>query len=153
MKPQLFLLSLEPTICAQSYTDEHLIAYIPILTEIMRSVNAEEHPYKRHILSKWCGSKPAYNWVNIFVANMIKEVEFRFSIDTDRMLEDLHTLAKHKSDELPKRWLQLLPNAIQGEPVRAYQEYYRSTQQGATWTRRGAPSWFNTGEQTALNFN
>lgn len=153
MKPQLFLLSLEPAICAQSYTDEHLIAYIPILTEIMRSVNAEVHPYKRHILSKWCGSKSAYNWVNIFVAHMIEELEFRFDIDTDRLLEDLHTLAKYKSNELPKRWLQLIPNAIQGEPVKAYQEYYRSTQQGATWTRRGAPSWFSTGEQTALNFN
>jgi hypothetical protein len=152
MKPQLFLLDLDPAICAQSYTDAHLLAYIPILTEIMRSVDAEVHPYKRHILSKWCGNKAAYNWVNILVAKMIKEAEYRFNIDTDRMLEDLHTLAKHKAEGLPARWLQLIPDAQQGNPVKAYREYYSSTQRGATWTKRQAPSWFNNGEQTAFNF-
>lgn len=153
MKPQLFLLDIDPAICAQSYTDEHLIAYIPILTEIMRATEAEEHPYKRHILTKWCGNNDAYSWVNILVAKMINEAKFRFSLDTDRMLKDLHTLKAKGSSARPKRWLQLLPNAVQGEPIKAYQDYYRNTQQGATWTKRGAPSWFNTGEQTAFNFN
>lgn len=153
MKPQLFLLDLDPKKCAQSYSDAHLIDYIPILTEILRATEAETHPYKRHILARWCGNNDAYSWVNILVAKMISEVNFRFGIDTDRMLEDLHMLKSKGATAKPKRWLQLVPNAIQGEPVKAYQEYYRNTQQGATWTKRGAPSWFNTGEQTAFNFN
>jgi len=155
MRPQVFLLDEDPHQCAEMYSDEHLAASIPVLIEVMRAVHAEKHPFKHHIVTKWCGSDQAYNWVNVLVAKMIKEVHYRFDIDTEQMLEDLHTL-RHKNittKELPKRWLQLVPKAIQGRPVEAYQEFYRTTQQGATWTKRGAPSWFKGPEQSAFTFN
>ena len=153
MKPQLFLLDYDPRVCAQSHTDEHLIACIPILTEIMRAVDAEVHPYKNNIITKWCGNDANYAWVNVLVAKMIKEVQYRFNIDTDQMLDDLHTLKKHDNGIQPKRWLQLLPQAIAGQPVEAYRQYYCNTQLGATWTKRGAPGWFNVAEQSAFAFN
>lgn len=155
MRPQVFLLDEDPHQCAEMYSDEHLVASIPVLIEVMRAVNAEKHPFKHHILTRWCGSEPAYNWVNVLVAKMIKEMHYRFEIDTEQMLEDLHTL-RHKNittKELPKRWLQLVPKAIQGQPIKAYQEFYCNTQQGATWTKRGAPSWFKGPEQSAFTFN
>lgn len=154
MKPQLFLLDLDPRVCAQSYSDEHLIGYVTILTEILRAVDAEVHPYKNNIITKWCGNDAAHSWVNRLIANMIKEIQYRFAgINTDNMLDDLHTLREHKVTALPARWLQLVPKAMSGEPVKAYREYYCETQQFATWTRRGAPSWFVGKEQRAFNFN
>jgi hypothetical protein len=150
MKPQLFILDFDPTTCAQSYTDTHLVEYIPILIEVMRAVDAEKHPFKNHILAKWCGSKSAYNWVNILVAKMIKEAEHRFAVDTEKWLEDLHTLEKRRSDELPSRWLQLIPKPISGKPVEAYQRFYITTQQGSTWTKRQVPKWFTGAVQQSL---
>ncbi len=154
MRPQVYLLDEDPHQCAVMYSDEHLIESIPVLLEVMRAVHADHHPFKHHILTKWCGGYNEYNWLNVLTAQLIKETKFRFGVCPEEYLESLHVLPRLKSTEYkPRRWLQLLPKAIQGQPIKAYQQFYCTAQQGATWTRRGAPSWFKGPEQGTLNFN
>lgn len=152
MKPQLFLLDETPALIAQSYSDTHLVQYIPILTEVMRAVDAERHPYKNHILVKWCGGSAEYTFVNILVAHMIKELAYRFGVDTDLMLDDLHTLKKHTTKATPRRWLQLIPKPIAKEPIKAYRAFYNTEYQSSTWTKRQVPKWFTGAVQQSLIF-
>ena len=153
MRPQIYLLDIDPYQCAVMHTDAHLLKYTPILIEVLRAVHAETHPYKKHIITKWCGGDAEYAWLSELVTNLIKEITFRFDICPEEYLASLHVLIKVSNTRMPKRWLQLLPKAIQGEPVKAYREFYCTTQQGATWTKRNAPNWFKGPEQGALNFN
>jgi hypothetical protein len=154
MRPQVFLLNEDPLQCAVMYSDEHLTESIPVLIEVLRAVHAERHSFKNHILTKWCGGPAEYSWLSMLTRQLINEAAFRFDVWLEEYQESLHVLPTPQADmRKPKRWLQLLPKAIHGQPVKAYQEYYCTTQQGATWTKRGAPSWFKGPEQGALNFN
>jgi hypothetical protein len=150
MKPQAFILDFNPAMCAQDYCDEHLVEYAPILIEVLRATRAEKHPFKNHILTKWCGGSSEYAWLWKLAKSMLKEVEYRFGIEMEELAESLFVLDPPADNREPRRWLQLIPKPISGKPVEAYQQFYLATQQGSTWTKRQVPKWFTGAVQQSL---
>ena len=154
MRLQVYLLDKAPQQCAEMYSDEHLVPSISVLIAVLQAVDEEEHPFKKHILTRWCGGSAEYSWVGELIEALIAEAIFRFGVDfTKERIQVYHLMKERYTRVEPRRWLQLIPKVVQGQPVQAYQEFYCSTQQGATWTKRGAPSWFKAPEQRAITFN
>ena len=155
MKPQLYLLDEVYTSCAYAYADQHVQEHPPILLEVLRAVNAEAHPLKKHILVRLATGPTEYSWLYRFTQRLLLECEHRFHVDKSELMDALRLLPLPTAspNHKPKRWLQLLPKAEAGQAVKAYRQYYQDTYSGASWTKRGPPEWWVAATQQALPFN
>lgn len=156
--PNLVVLDADPKLCAQAYCDADLqdLPYHYAICLEHAHIQAAGGPVSsKHVLTKWALGDNNWWWLANLVRAMLDEQEYRFGGEyCEDTAMTLNTLI-HPDDDGPRisvpRFLQLIPEKIPGNAVEAYRKWYH-TQASPSWTRRGAPTWWQGSEQSILNF-
>lgn len=147
MRLFIYVLDTDPVLCAQMLNDKHLTEVLWTCDTLLSNRDtSQDNAVTKHVLFKWTQSYTAFKWVEQHYNAIIDEAAVRFpgvnaGFYKRPMSSKVHT---------PKRWVQLIRPRIPGNAVKAYRDHYLKTQQAASWTRRGVPSWWQGSEQLPL---
>jgi hypothetical protein len=167
----LFILSLLQKQIAEWMFDSHIVKIIleavQVLSTAKRLVDPDDPnlaemqiykiAHKNHPVTIWVRqSQQNYIWTLILVYEMHKEWRYRFGHTKEEYHKSFLVagqLLKHmpSADKFPQQGLtpfaQAMPEEykVQGDPVKAYQQYYMSPQKShlLKWTKRERPEFFS----------
>jgi hypothetical protein len=150
----IFVLDMDPKICAQYYNDRHTVKIILEAAQLLS--NAHWHygtgPFRKvffnHPCSIWAReSKANYKWLAQLADELCHEYTFRYNKD-HAWHEQIHWLFNNIPDlpDIPMTEIrQAMPDycKIVGNPVQAYRNYYcKEKTHIAVWKNRDIPEWY-----------
>ena len=155
----IFVLDLDPKICAQSHCDRHVVKMILESVQLLSTANRimgldegykithANHPcsvWTRETLGNWL-------WLRTLAYELENERQFRWGPKPrHKAIEVLDTLSKPKNmidGEIESKiynteFAQAMPIQFKDKDVvRAYRRYYQN-KTFPTWTKRKPPSWW-----------
>ena len=156
----IIVLDAAPPQCSAYYTDTDLMGLLPeyvTTLELAHELRIKNEGSK-HVLARWASGQQSFIWLAWLIDEMLDEQQYRFGLHDEaanRFAKVLETeeLEDPRQDEFFKvpRFLQLIPEKIPGNAVKAYRSWYMQTAV-PVWTRSNAPPWWDNTEQLTFNF-
>lgn len=146
----IFILDSDPEIAAQMLMDKHVVKMALETAQILSTINGGPYraTHERHPCVLW--AKEAidnYNWLVKHGIGICNEYRYRYNKE-HKSEEIIFCLQEPVSNiEIPKGstpHVQCMPDQYKSiDPVKAYQEYYKSKASFANWSKRGIPKWWD----------
>lgn len=154
----IFILSLNPTECAQMHADQHVGKMLLESCQLLCNAH-DKAPYRRthynHPCSIWTRHcQGNYGWLVAHALALAVEYRYRFDkshasgIVANWCAERGAIASFTASDTIITPFAQAMPEQYRGsDPVDSYRRYYATEKRilrgkPAAWTKRPAPTWF-----------
>lgn len=154
-QPNILVLARSAQECAEAHTDQDLMQRAGDYMDTLELAYLQRNggpTRSRHVLVKWALDENAWGWLHDLVLYMLYEQAYRYGTEDEDIFERLQLISYGEPYNCePSRFVQLLPDKIQGDAVAAYRQWYTGEAEPC-WTKRGPPDWWKGSEQLVLPF-